>query len=54
MVYASVELFRWWLTDGQAYSIEQMAIIQDELVVKVTESVALSHRSKTSRNSLPA
>ena len=53
LINSCVELFRWWLTDGEDYSIEQMAIMQDELVVKLTETVALDHRMKPSRNSVP-
>lgn len=53
LINSCVELYRWWLTDGQDYSIEQMAVIQDELVVKVTEAVALDHRRKTSRDRAP-
>ena len=53
LINSVVELFRWWLTDGQDYSIEQMALMQSDLVVKVTETVALDHRLKTSRDTVP-
>ena len=47
LINSVVELFRWWLTDGQDYSMEQMALMQSDLVVKVTETVALDHRLKS-------
>lgn len=53
LVNSVVELFRWWLTDGQDYSIEQMALMQSDLVVKVTEAVALDHRLKSPRDTVP-
>ena len=53
LVNSVVELFRWWLTDGQDYSVEQMALIQSELVVRTTESVALEHRLKSMRDAAP-
>ena len=53
LIKSVVELFRWWLTEGQDYSVEQMALMQSDLVVKVTESVALDHRLKSPRDSVP-
>lgn len=47
IINSAMELLRWWLTDGQDYSIEQMAIMHSELVVKVTETVALDRQSKS-------
>ncbi len=44
MVNSVLELIRWWINDGQAYSPEQMAKIQSELIFKVTEQVALVPR----------
>ena len=35
------ELVRWWLTEGQDYSPEQMAKMQSELIFTVTEQVAV-------------
>lgn len=53
LINSVVELFRWWLVDGQECGIEQMAHIYSELVVKVTESVALDHRLKSPRDAEP-
>ncbi|MCY3914619.1 MAG: hypothetical protein OXG49_01270 [Chloroflexi bacterium] len=53
LINSVVELFRWWLTDGQDYSIERMALVQSDLVVNVTEAVALDHRLKSPRNAMP-
>ena len=36
LINSVVELFRWWLTDGQDYSIERMALMQSDLAVNVT------------------
>ncbi|MDE2748500.1 MAG: TetR/AcrR family transcriptional regulator [Chloroflexota bacterium] len=49
LVNSTVELVRWWLTDGQDYSSEQMALMQNELIIKVTENVALNRRMQTPR-----
>jgi len=38
------ELIRWWLTEGQAYSPEQMAKMQTELITTVTEQVSVVPR----------
>ena len=53
LISAVLEMVRWWLTEGQDYSPEQMATMQAELVVNVTETVALKHRVKPSRNLAP-
>lgn len=53
LINSCVELFRWWLLEGQDYSIEQMAIIQTELVVRTTEAVALDHQLKSPREKVP-
>lgn len=39
------ELTRWWLQDASHYSPEEIATIHTELIVKVTEQVALSQRA---------
>ncbi|MCY4466687.1 MAG: TetR/AcrR family transcriptional regulator [Chloroflexi bacterium] len=44
LVNSFVKLFHWWITEGQAYSCEQMATIANELILKVTESAALDER----------
>ena len=38
------EMLRWWLTEGQDYSPEQMAKMQTELIITVTEQVSLVPR----------
>ncbi len=38
------EMVRWWLTEGQDYSPEQMARMQSELIIRVTEYVAVVPR----------
>jgi len=53
LINSCVELLSWWLTDGQDCSIEQMALINSELVIKVTEAVALDHLKKTPRDAVP-
>ncbi len=53
LINAVLEMVRWWLTEGQDYSPEQMATIQSELIVNVTETVALKHRAKPLRNLAP-
>lgn len=53
VINSALELIRWWLTEGQDYSIEQMAIMQSELIIKVTETVALDHRLKSPRDAVP-
>ncbi len=44
LVNSFVKMFHWWLTDGQAYSVEQMATMANELILKVTETAALDQR----------
>ncbi|MDE2819547.1 MAG: TetR/AcrR family transcriptional regulator [Chloroflexota bacterium] len=39
-----IELVRWWIENDMKYSIEQMATIQSELIVKATEIVAVDRR----------
>ena len=46
IITSVVELLRWWLDEGQAYSPEQMATMQSELVFKLTEQVALEPRGE--------
>ena len=41
------ELVRWWVSDGEEYSIEQMAAFQSQIIVKVTEAVALEPMSSS-------
>ena len=43
------ELIRWWLTEGQAYSPEQMARMQTELIISATEQVAVVPRAAAHR-----
>ena len=49
IVNSVAALLRWWLSEGNDYTPEQMATMQSELIVKVTESVALDHRSERLR-----
>lgn len=44
LVNSFLKLFHWWITEGQAYSVEQMATMAHELILKVTETAALSER----------
>ncbi|MCY4021709.1 MAG: TetR/AcrR family transcriptional regulator [Chloroflexi bacterium] len=41
LVTSVIELIRWWVEHDMKYSIEQMATIQSELIVKATEIVAV-------------
>lgn len=41
LITSSIELIRWWVDHDMKYSIEQMATIQSELIVKATEIVAV-------------
>lgn len=41
IVTSIIELIRWWIVNDMKYSVEQMATIQSEMIVKATESVAL-------------
>ena len=49
LINSSLEMTRWWLTEGQDYSVERMAAMLSDLVIRVTESAALDHRSKSPR-----
>lgn len=42
------ELHRWWLKEAEHYSPEEIATIHTELIVKVTEQVALDQRDQPS------
>ncbi|MCY3977373.1 MAG: TetR/AcrR family transcriptional regulator [Chloroflexi bacterium] len=44
------ELVRWWLTEGQDYSPEQMAKMQSELIIKAAEQVAVVPRDAANRD----
>ena len=41
LVNSFVKIFQWWLNEGQAYSVEQMATMANELILKATETAAL-------------
>lgn len=41
LVTSVIELIRWWVEHDMKYSIERMATIQSELIVKATEIVAV-------------
>ncbi len=41
LVTSIVELLRWWVEHDMKYSVEQMATIQSELIVKAIELVAV-------------
>ena len=41
IVTSILELIRWWIVNDMKYSVEQMATIQSELIVKATETIAL-------------
>lgn len=43
IVTSILELIRWWITHDMDLSVEQMATIQSELIVKATEMVALEY-----------
>ena len=44
LVTSIVELIRWWVEHDMKYSVEQMATIQSELIVKAIEIVAVDRR----------
>lgn len=44
LIQSVSELIRWWLDEGSAYSPEQMARMQTELIISVTEQVAVLPR----------
>ena len=41
LITSIIELIRWWVDHDMKYTIEQMATIQSELIVKATEIVAV-------------
>ena len=41
LITSAIELVRWWVDHDMKYSVEQMATIQSELIVKATETVAV-------------
>lgn len=49
LVNSFVKMFHWWLTEGQVYSVEQMATMANELILKVTETAALDEREVSLR-----
>ena len=49
LVNSFIKMFHWWLTEGQAYSVEQMATMASELILKVTETAALDEREVSLR-----
>ena len=49
LVNSFVKMFRWWITEGEAYSREQMATMANELILKVTETAALDQREVSPR-----
>ncbi len=46
VISSVVELIRWWLTEGDDYSPEDMATMQSELIFKVLESHMLDSAAK--------
>jgi len=46
IVTSIIELIRWWISTDLELSVEQMATIQSELVVKATEMVALVRKDE--------
>ena len=51
LVKSCKELTRWWLTEGQEYTPQQMASMQNELILDVINNVALDTRQKTEETS---
>lgn len=49
LVNSFIKMFHWWLTEGQVYSVEQMATMANELILKVTETAALDEREVSLR-----
>lgn len=47
LVNSFMQLFHWWFIEGQAYSVEQMATMANELIVKATASAALDERESS-------
>ena len=50
IIQSGAEMVRWWLTEGQDYSPEQMARMQSELIITVTEQVALVPRDSENKD----
>lgn len=46
IVTSIIELIRWWISTDLELSVEQMATIQSELIVKATEMVALVRKDE--------
>lgn len=47
IVTSILELIRWWLDNDLCYSVEQMATIQSELIIKATTIVAFDRIEET-------
>lgn len=47
IVTSILELIRWWLDNELCYSVEQMATIQSELIIKATTIVAFDRIEET-------
>lgn len=41
LVIAFTKMVNWWISEGQAYSVEQIATMANELILKAAENVAL-------------
>lgn len=54
IIGSAAEMIRWWLTEGQDYSPEQMARMLNELIITVTEQVAVVPREADSRDDAPS
>lgn len=50
IIRSVAEMVRWWLTEGQDYSPEQMARMQNDLIITVTEQVAVVPRDSENRD----
>lgn len=46
LIVSAYEFIRWYLDNDDRYSLEQMALFYDELIVKSTESAAFELRQK--------
>ena len=44
IIDSATSLSVWWLTEGQDYSPDQMAVMMAELIIKATEQAALDRR----------
>ncbi len=47
LVNSFMRMVNWWITEGQAYSVEQMATMSAELILKATETAALDRTDGT-------